>query len=169
MRNRAGFKPAQRGTEEVFACSIILPRIYLAGTDCRLGCVSAEDHRRLRQNIEARQFNRDIDFFLSLPAFVRWSRTAIRKVVAEVRVVAFRKGEVVCSPQVVPQYVYVVKNGEFDVLATQTLKRAREPALNALLGPPVERELRRQRNARSPSNRRSVDLNYTVEKSTFHV
>ena len=127
------------------------------------------DYEGLRKAIETRLYNLDIDFLLDLPQFAKWSKSAVKKLACCLTTLKCHKGDLVYQAGKTPKYLYIVKNGIFEMESQYTVKSPRERGFGVLLGPKNERERCKQFIARLASSKRHPDLNYSTEKHTLQV
>jgi len=141
----------------------------LALTNCHFFYLDNYDYKKLRVTISNRVFTDSINFFLSLPIFDKWSKNAIRRIVEKSTVEEYKKGNMVYSIDEDPSYVYIVKSGEYELLATHLEKTPKQPFLEGFLGPLKEREKKRNMNARHSPNRRNIGSDFITKNLTFLV
>ncbi len=79
------------------------------------------------------------------------------------------KGDLVYKSGDSPKYVYVVKTGSYETLATYTIKESREHQPESLIGPADGREEYKRCFARLQASKHHPDLKYSIERHTLPV
>ena len=113
--------------------------------------------------------NEHINFFLSLPVFYNWSQTSMQKIVAKAEVVSYQRNDMVYTVGNIPEYIYIVKVGEYEILRHYTGKNKKKLYLENLIGPPHERKKRKEFCDKHLFDRKNIGSNFTIEESVLLV
>jgi len=141
----------------------------VALNNAHIAYIEQADYTKIMNNIASRAITNMIDFFISLPLFSKWSKTALRKIISNINLLKYKKSETIFQIGDMPRSVYVIKSGEYELFTSVTEKKQKELELGTLVGPPKERERRRILHARYSPNRKGFDNDFIIEKHTILV
>jgi len=85
-------------------------------SDVHLAVISVKDFERVLKKQEARQVSHRMRFFQSLPFLQHWSREQLMRLLPHCEEVKPLRGQVMYRHGDAAEWVYVVKQGEFEVL-----------------------------------------------------
>ncbi len=106
---------------------------------------------------------------MQVPLFAKWGRALLRRLMAATQSVMYHKEDLVYKTGEISQFVYIVKEGEFELLADVQLTAPKEKELSALIGPPHARRELQLFMGRIAGNRHKTDLELLEDKHTLLV
>jgi len=83
--------------------------------DCLFATIGRKNYEKALKNIEWRNIQKKVDFFKSLPFLHRWTKNQIRKIVYSFNEYYFQRNQTVFHQGDQAQFIYIVKDGEFEV------------------------------------------------------
>jgi hypothetical protein len=84
-------------------------------TDCHLAAISKESYQRVVQKIDQRKMRKLIDFFKNIPFLSKNSQTYLIKLHYNFEQRNFIRNQVLYAEGDVVNYIYLIKEGEFEV------------------------------------------------------
>ncbi|KAL4473217.1 hypothetical protein ABPG72_015598 [Tetrahymena utriculariae] len=84
-----------------------------AQTDCNLAILSKKDYIKIIADMEEREIKKKIQFLEGLPLFNQIHRRALHEYIYYFKIVNYKWKDIVYQQGEDPQYVYIIKSGEF--------------------------------------------------------
>ena len=149
--------------------TIISLNTWTCKTNCHVGYLDNEEYKACKANLYEDKQKQLINFFLSLPVFKRWSRKAILKVITETKLLKVKRNNFIYSPNDIPKYIYIIQRGEYEILRTCMEKIHKQNYLEGYVGPPKEREKRKEFYVKHLLDRKNIGADYVMNKQTLLV
>lgn len=130
-------------------------------TDTHFAVLSKKDFNKVLGNIERKKYNEKIQFLRSLPYFTCLTRASLGKLSYQFQEIHTIKDQVIYKEGDVADYVYLVKEGQFEVSRTMLTKQNLNENTKEILKNPL-RSLK-------VNNNRSLATVKSNQKSKVHV
>lgn len=88
----------------------------LCNTNCHFAVLCKEDYMNIIGKIQARKLDDFIEFLHNIPMLKNWTKKNLEVLTYHFKTVSYKRKQVVFQCNSTPQFVYIVKNGEFEIM-----------------------------------------------------